>query len=118
MLSLPWGKRKRLGETDSLLMLALATYVGGMCRCGCGQHTSIAHDPDTEGRWLVEEINCRAGAEKGRYQKDNEDLEPGTLLVLKLTPREGDEDADDAADTLARRKARQQRQREQQAAEG
>lgn len=82
MLGLPWGRRKRLAETDGLLMMALAAHRAGLCPCGCGQHSQLAHDKSVE--WEPHVVQCYAGAAKAAYEKDRgDDLPSGALIVMR-----------------------------------
>ena len=86
MVGLPWGRWKRLSETDAGLMFALSVYEGSLCGCGCGQWAQDAHDPDTDGEWeVIDDDFCYAGAALEEWQKENAgDAEPGQLIRLEL----------------------------------
>ena len=55
-----------------------------LCRCGCGQIAEQSHDPDSEGRWLVEESTCFARQALEDHRRSHKDSPPGTLYAVRL----------------------------------
>lgn len=84
MLGLPWAGKKRMAESDAMVILALATHQAGMCPCGCGHHTAVAHDPETEDSWEGRVVHCYAGKAKDEFEKQLGDKDPGALIVMEL----------------------------------
>lgn len=75
-----------------LLCTALDTLTALECRCGCGQYADIAHDPDTDGEWVVvdDEVICYAGAALERWRDDDghKGTEPGAQVFVRRVPPE------------------------------
>ena len=58
-----------------------------ICPCGCAQWVPLAHDPDTDGAWEVDEgVVCYAGAALERWRKDNDQTEPGLMPFIRWIP--------------------------------
>lgn len=72
--------------------MALELYEANLCRCGCGQWAPEAHDPATEGQWLIVDDDapiCFAGAVLQEWQEKAPKLEPGALpFVRRMTAAE------------------------------
>lgn len=75
-----WSERDRkLAEST---ILKRAQY----CSCGCGQLKRLAHNPDTEGWWQIEEIRCEARVAIEQANEDDEKPEPGVIKHVYLSP--------------------------------
>lgn len=69
------------GELDTVLMRVLADLDAGTCPC-CGQWAAEAHDPNNEGRYVVEGSTCYAGAALREWRKSaGEDAVPSVRLA-------------------------------------
>lgn len=91
MLGLPWPE---WGETDVLLAMARREVDASTCACGCGHDASVAHDPDTDGRWQVDVTTCYAGQTLADFQAEHSsDMGSGDLVGVRLLP-EGEEPSD------------------------
>ena len=78
------------GETDSLLTQAYIALDDLRCGCGCGQWADVAHDPDTEGRWQVDDDStCYAGAALTEFRQAHKTPPPGALISIQLAPEGG-----------------------------
>lgn len=71
-------------QADFLLTLALEVHDEDLlCNCGCGFYASDAHDDDNDGEFEVsDETICYARSALSQYQKDNPDVDPGTMLQV------------------------------------
>lgn len=68
-----------------LLMAALHTHDQGLCVCGCGQYSELAHDPDTDGWWEVETMVCNAGAALADWdEREGKTAESGTMRYVRF----------------------------------
>lgn len=76
-----WSERDRkLAESKILRDRALT------CSCGCGQLKRLAHDPDTNGWWLIGEDVCEARVALDKDAEDDEKPEPGVMKFVYLDP--------------------------------
>lgn len=60
-----------------------------VCDC-CGQWAPSAHDPDTDGEWVVQddEVICYAGAALQRWRDEENKTEPGARVYVRRLSRE------------------------------
>ena len=94
ILGLPWPE---WGETDCLLVAALAEFDALVCSCGCGVWAEDAHDP--ERRWVVDTVTCYAAKALAKYRDDEK---PGVGVLLAVRPAvEGEVDTTEFNPALA-----------------
>ena len=65
---MPW---KSSGETNVLLHHIASALEDMRCPCGCGQWADEAHDPDTDGLWVVDQEACYARRALIDHAKDD-----------------------------------------------
>lgn len=75
------------GETDFLLTQAYDRLDLLRCSCGCGQWADLAHDPDTEDRWQVDDdTTCYAKAAVAAHHEAHPKPAPGAVPMIRLLP--------------------------------
>ena len=72
--------------------MALDLYEGGLCPCGCGYPSEVAHDPENEDRFRMDlPIRCHARAAMVLAQKNRHDEDdPTAAALLWESPRLAD----------------------------
>lgn len=75
---------------DFLLTMALEVHDQDLlCPCGCGEYRVDSHDPDADGWYEPDDSTiCYARSAMSSFQKENPELDPGTLLRVVDVRRE------------------------------